>query len=330
MIKRKKSFLIRIFFLCCFFLGAVFLSGCTASSADRLGEGKLSVVASIFPPYDFARQLCGENAELTLLISPGMDTHAYSPSPQDIIAIENCDVFIFGGGTSDSWLDDLLDSIDLSGKQVVRMMDCVDLLEEEHKEHASHDGEEACTHDHTESHSHGVIDEHVWTSPVNAMRIVEEISAALQAADPEHAVEYRKRAADYLADLENLDARFRELVSNASRKLLIFADRFPLRYFVEEYGLDYYAAYIGCSTEAEPSAATVAFLIDKINTEKIPLILKVELSNDNIAQTISRDTGAEIRVFQSCHNLPKDDFEAGATYISLMEENLKVLDEALN
>ncbi|MDO4733442.1 MAG: metal ABC transporter substrate-binding protein [Bacillota bacterium] len=302
------------------------LSGCTRDSLPEEDTGGLKIVASIFPAYDFARQICTEEDTLHLLIAPGMDSHSYSPSPQDIIAIEDCDIFIYVGGSSDTWLDDILSSIDLSEKQIVRMMDCVDLLEEGHPEQQEH------SHGEEENHVHEqeLVDEHVWTSPRNAMRITEKISSALQAAAPQQAMIYEEKCAAYLEQLEDLDARFRDLVKNAARKRLVFGDRFPLRYFVNEYGLDYQAAYIGCSTEAEPSAAMIAELIDLVREEQIPVILKLEMSNDNIAKTIAADSGADIRIFQSCHTLSKEDFEAGKSYISLMEENLIVLEEALN
>ena len=327
----KKQLLFRCILLAMLLLSSLLLLSCCGLPKDKpdsTDDSKISIVATIFPPYDFARQIGGDNVELRLLIAPGVETHSYSPSPQDIIAIKNCDVFIYGGGSSDTWLDDLLDSIDLSDKQVVRMMDCVDALAEELVEGMEEEPTEE-EDEHGHEHGHEALDEHVWTSPRNAIRISESICSALQAADSAHSEVYQERCQAYTAQLEALDEQFRELIAQAPRQLLIFGDRFPLRYFVEEYGLDYYAAFIGCSTETEPSAATVAFLIDKIQQEQIPVVFKLELSNGNICEAISADTGAAVRVFQSCHNLSKDDFDSGATYITLMQENLIVLEEAL-
>lgn len=317
---RFQSKTTKIFFiLLLLMLTAIGLFGCGQSAAVLEEREKIQVVAVSFPPYDFARQICGENADVTLLIQPGVEVHAYNPTPQDIITIQNCDVFLYGGGASDAWIDDLLDAVDLTGKQIVRMMDCVEVLNEEHVE-----GMEA-----EDDHEQNIPDEHVWTAPQNAILITKSIAAAICTADPTHEEEYQAREAAYLDQLDELDQQFIQLVNGAVRHTLVFGDRFPLRYFVEAYDLDYYAAFIGCSSETEPSAATVAFLIDKVQTENIPVVFQLELSNGNIAQAISDATGATVRTYQSCHNLTKEDFEAGATYLSLMEENLMVLKEAL-
>ena len=192
----------------------------------------------------------------------------------------------------------------------------------EHHEHHDHD------HDHDE-HEDEEYDEHVWTSPVNAQLICRAISAALCQADPAHASDYTARCVDYCAELQELDADFRCVIANAKRHTLIFADRFPVRYFVEEYGLDYFAAFPGCADDAEPSARTVAFLIDRVREEQAPAVLYIEFSNQKMADIVCEDTGCEKLLFNSCHNVTADQLRGGVTYLELMRGNLETVKEAL-
>lgn len=306
-------------------LGA--LCGCSAPAKQEEG---LSVVATIFPQYDFARQVMGSSDDLTMLLRPGQEVHSYEPTPQDIIAIQNCDLFIYVGGESDAWIEDVLEGMDTSHMVILSLMDLVDPLEEDTdsvlenpEEHSHEDGE--ATHLHQEEY-----DEHVWTSPKNAMLITQAICDALCDIDPSNAQTYRQNTADYLEQLEGLDQDFREVISNAGRDTLIFGDRFPLLYFVREYGLNYYAAFPGCASETEPSAATVARLIDLVREEQVPVVYQIELSNGNIARSIADSSGAKVETFYTCHNITRDDFNAGETYLSLMERNVNSLKEALN
>lgn len=296
------------------------LAGCGAQ-AEPEAEG-ISVVATVFAPYDFARQLVGDRGEVTLLLPPGSETHSYEPSPKDIIEIQNCDVFIYVGGVSDAWVADVLESVG-DGVRTVTLMDCVELLEEEHVE-----GMEVDEHDHDDG---GVeYDEHVWTSPRNAKLICEKIAAALSEADPEGESEYNAALESYCAELDELDAAFTDVVANGVRNTIVFGDRFPLLYFAKAYGLEYYAAWPGCADEAEPSAATVAFLIDKVNEEHIPVVFHIELSNEDMADTICEATGAEKLLFSACHNVTRAQFEEGVTYLDLMWQNVDALREALS
>lgn len=306
-------------------LGA--LCGCSAPAKQEEG---LSVVATIFPQYDFARQVMGSSDDLTMLLRPGQEVHSYEPTPQDIIAIQNCDLFIYVGGESDAWIEDVLEGMDTSHMVILSLMDLVDPLEEDTdsvlenpEEHSHEDGE--ATHLHQEEY-----DEHVWTSPKNAMLITQAICDALCDIDPSNAQTYRQNTADYLEQLEGLDQDFREVISNAGRDTLIFGDRFPLLYFVREYGLNYYAAFPGCASETEPSAATVARLIDLVREEQVPVVYQIELSNGNIARSIADSSGAKVETFYTCHNITRDDFNAGETYLSLMKRNVNSLKEALN
>jgi zinc transport system substrate-binding protein len=468
---------------------------------------KPKIVTTIFPQYDFVREIAGDNVELTMLLPPGAESHSFEPSPQDIITIQNCDVFIYVGGDSDTWITDILASMDTSKMKILSLMDMVEVKEEEivegmehehddheHEEfdpadvqdrplsdfagdwkdcgpyledgtvdeffeHASeemdmtpeevkamyiemmrtdyptlvvdadgisiggaaasatykgyeivegehgasawykyetdgangvpqywlfndhgytagaadeeiphihaiysnesfeallaienwaamyfgasvtsdeileamlghnHSDEEEGEHDHEHEHE---MDEHVWTSPRNAKLIVEHISDALCGTDPTNAVTYKQNADAYMAQLDELDSQFQAVVENAARKTIVFGDRFPFRYFADAYGLEYYAAFSGCSTETEASAGTIAFLIDKVKAEGVPAVFHIELSNEKIADTICEDTGAIKLLMHSCHNVTKADMDAGESYLSLMTRNIEALREALS
>lgn len=309
--------------------GTMLLGGLSGCSAPAEQEEGLSVVATIFPQYDFARQVMGGDDNLTMLLRPGQEVHSYEPTPQDIIAIQNCDLFIYVGGESDAWIEDVLDGMDTSDMVILSLMDVVDPLEEDTENvlenPEEHNHEEDGTHLHEEEY-----DEHVWTSPKNAMLITQAICDALCEIDPDNAGQYQANTADYLTQLEELDAAFREVIGDAQRDTLFFGDRFPLLYFVREYGLNYYAAFPGCASETEPSAATVAKLIDLVREEAAPVVYQIELSNGNIARSIADSSGARVETFYTCHNITADDFNAGETYLSLMQRNVESLKEALN
>ncbi|WRS27762.1 metal ABC transporter substrate-binding protein [Oscillospiraceae bacterium MB08-C2-2] len=315
------------------------LSGCQpaapSTNAQNPNEDKLKVVATIFPPYDFVREIAGDKVELFQLLPPGAESHSFEPTPQDMIKIQECDVFIYVGGDSDAWVEHILESVDTSNKKIIALTETVETVEEEmvegmeHEDEEDHDHEEESDHEHEEEHQHEK-DEHVWTSPKNAMKIVQALSDALCEADSVHASAYEAGTATYLEKLTELDNAFAKIVAEGSRKTLVFGDRFPFRYFVDTYGLDYSAAFSGCSTQTDASAATVAFLIDRVKSENIPVVLHIELSNQKIADTVCEATGAKKLLFHSCHNVTKEDLEAGDGYLSLMTKNLDALKEALN
>jgi zinc transport system substrate-binding protein len=466
-------------------------------------DGKINVVTTIFPPYDFVREVAGDKVNLTMLLKPGAESHSYDPSPQDMIKVQNCDVFIYVGGESDAWVERVIESMDTSRMEIVTLMDCVDVVEEvivegmqDEEEGHSH-GEEAFTledvkdraltdwagdwqsvyphlldgtldpvwehraeegektvreyfeeakvhyvtdvdrvgitadsmtfyrngvpvkanyvyrgtgvieeddgslwvrykfeaagtplrgvpryvmfsdhlhapaksehfhiyssdesfdtlmsdtnpvnyptyypagltkdeivaemigHDHEEEVEY---DEHVWTSPKNAKLIVRKISDVLKQRDPANAAEYERNASSYTAKLTDLDMSFQNMINGAKRKTFIFGDRFPFRYFADAYGLSYFAAFPGCSTETECSAATIAFLVKKVRTEKIPVVFHIELSNEKIADTICEETGAEKLLLHAVHNISQRDFDRGESYYKLMSQNVKNLQEAL-
>ena len=301
---------------------ALALSLASCGPGPETEKAGVSVVATVFAPYDFARALVGGLGTVEMLLPPGSEAHSYEPTPKDILEIQNADVFIYVGGESDAWVADVLDSVG-EGVRAVTLMDCVELLEEETVE-----GMEGGHEEH--GHEHGAeYDEHVWTSPRNAMLICDKIAAALIEADPEHAREYEANLAAYRAELERLDEAFTETVAGGARNSIIFADRFPLLYFARAYSLEYFAAFPGCSDDAEPSAATVAFIIDKVKAENIPVVFHVELANEDMSDIVCDETGAVKRQFNACHNVTRAQFDSGVTYLELMWENNAVLKEAL-
>lgn len=302
------------------------LSGCgKTETAPADGEtDKLTVVATVFPAYDFARAVGGEAAEVSLLLPPGAESHSYEPTPADIMAVQQCDLFLYLGGESDTWVETILESVEPQGT-TLRMIDCVDLLEEETVEGMeSHEDE----HDHDEGLGLGEVvgyDEHVWTAPRNAAQITRAIGAEMEVLDPSNAAFYAANAADYAGQIEALDREFADFFAGVADRTMVFGDRFPLRYFADEFDIPYYAAFPGCSTQTEPSAATIAFLTEKVREEGISTMWYIEFSNHLVADSIAEAAGAETAMFHSCHNVSADDLAAGATYISLMTDNLETL-----
>lgn len=296
---------------------------CSCSKTAPEDNGKLNVVTTIFPAYDFTRQIAGENINLTMLLKAGTESHTYEPSPQDIITIQNADLFIYTGGEGDTWVDGILSSMD-TPVPTLKMMDCVNAVEEELVEGMQGEAE-------SEEHSdEPEYDEHVWTSPKNAVLISEKISEKLQELDSANKDSYKAAALEYSKKLNALDKEFSDVVASSAHKTLVFGDRFPMRYFADAYGLDYYAAFVGCSSETEPAASTLAFLVNKVNELQIPVVFYIEFSTGKVAQTIASQTGCETALFNSCHNVSLEDMDAGATYISLMEQNVELLKKALN
>ena len=358
--------------------------------ADASGDTRLNVVTTLFPYYDFLRQIAGDSIRLTMVVPAGMDSHSFEPTPADMITIQNADLLVCNGGTMEEWLSQVLDSFGegTEPKRVVTMMDCVDVVQEEivegmeegeahdhghmhvhadgtvhagdhdheSEDHAhseeehdieehihsedEHDMEDVAVHDEDhaqeyldEDDGHGVeieYDEHIWTSPVNAKKLAGVLAEVLAQEDPAHAASYAENCASYQDKLTELDAEFREVVSHAKRRLVVFGDKFPLRYFFDEYGLEYRAAFSGCSTDTEPSAKTIAYLIDKVREKQIPAVYYLELSSPRVAEIIGEETGAEPLLFHSCHNVTRHQFDSGVTYLELMEQNVKNLKKGLS
>lgn len=301
-------------------LSGIVLGGCAMSNGNHgIDKNKPTIVATNFPLYDFAREIAGEHMEVLLLLPPGMEGHAYEPTPQDIIQIQNCALFLYIGGNSDAWVARILSGMEGNKPETLSLMPYVEALDEEYTEGmqagAQEEGQE--------------YDEHIWTSPRNAIKMVAGIADALSAADPANAAAYSANAHTYTAKLEALDADFRALTQTAKLHTLVFGDRFPFLYFAKEYGLTYFAAFPGCAENTEPSAATVAFLIDKVHKESIPAVFHMEFSNQMLADTICEATGVKKLLLHSCHNVSKEELVGGATYLGLMYRNADTLKEAL-
>ncbi len=298
----------------------IMAAGAPVSTTDNQ---KLSVVTTAFAQYDFAKNVVGEKGEVTMLLSPGEESHTYEPTPSDIMKIRECDVFVYGGGESEKWVETILDSLG-DEIQTVRMMEAVELFEEAHDEHSEEE------HNHEENYSEAEYDEHVWTSPYNAIKITEKICEAVIEADVNDAAYFRKNTDNYIKKLEVLDRRFSEAVESSKNNLIIIGDRFPLRYLTERYGIEYHSAFPGCSAQTEANPVTIASLIDKVKENQIPVVFKVDLGAGKVAETLSEATGAEILTLYSCHIVSAEDYINGVGYIELMERNLDGISAALN
>lgn len=300
---------------------------CGCANRQKVEDGRLQVVCSVFPYYDFARQIGGDDVDVTLLVAAGKETHSFEPTPLDVITLSQADVFLYNGGESEAWVDDILSAAGENIAVTLPLMPQVSALAEEWAEgmEGAHDEHDHETHDSDDIE----YDEHVWTSPVLAKALCRAICDALCQADPAHQEDYQARLTDYLAQLDQLDAAFREVVEAGHRRLLVFGDRFPLLYFCKEYGLDYRAAFHGCASDTEPSLATLKYLIDKVEDEKIPVVYTIELSSRKVADAIAETTGAKVLTFHSCQTVSRAEFDGGATYLSLMERNVEALREGL-
>ncbi len=299
---------------------SVLLSACSAMPQQ---SESLRVVCTIFPQYDWSREILGTEEGLTLLIQDGSDLHSYEPTAQDILTISQADVFVYVGGVSDAWVENVLKSAENPDLITVSLIEHCTALTEELTEGMQED------HDHDHDHSEEEPDEHVWLSLRNAGTLTGVLAEAFSQADPDHAEDYAAGAAAYQAQLSQLDQAYTEAVETASRKTLLFADRFPFRYLLWDYGLDYYAAFPGCSSETNASFETMTFLMEQTKALELPMILKIDGSDGSLADAIAKETGAAVGTLQSCQSVDGGSLTE-THYLSLMQENLKVLQEALN
>lgn len=312
------------------------MTGCSDTASLQKQDGKLKVVATVFAEYDFLRNIAGDVIDLQMLMLPGVDLHTYDPAPKDMKMVHNADLFVTIGGESDAWADKIIDSVDNDKLQTIRLMDCVKVVREEvvegmqtEEEDHDHDhAEEATSEEHSKEEKE--FDEHVWTSPKNAIQIVQKLCDKLSKMDAKHASVYQSNTKKYIAKLKKLDEAFTKVIENGKRREIIVADRFPFRYFADAYNLKYYAAFPGCSTQTGASAETIAFLIDKVKQDKIPVVFHMELSSELMCNTICEETGAKKAQLNAVHNISKQDFDKGIGYLELMQHNVKVLKEALN
>ena len=305
---------------------AALLATALLGTNAALGEG-LKVIATCFPCYDLARQTLGDLGEVTMLIKPGMEVHTYEPSPTDILSIGDADLFLCIGGESEAWVDEVLVSMGDGAPEVLRLIDSVQALKELEDDEAEGD---AHVHGDTDPEGAPDWDEHIWTSPKNAIRMLSATEEALCALAPEQAEAIHANAGAYGEQLSALDARLADIVAGGVRRKLVFADRFPFQYLAHDYGLEVDAAFLSCTSQTEPSARKLMELIDTVIRENIPVVYTIEMSNGAIAQAVCQETGAEALELHSMQTVRLEEFEAGETMVSLMEKNLEAIRRGLN
>lgn len=300
----------------------------TTEDADK----KLNIVTTIFPEYDWTRAVLGDRVDevnLIMLLDNGTDLHSFQPAVKDIMKVSSCDLLIYVGGESDQWIEDALESAQNKDMKTINLMEVLgDSIKEEETVEGMQDG----GHGH-EDEDEKEYDEHVWTSVRNAEVICDAIADTLEEMDPQNKEIYQSNAESYKEKLSALDEEYQETVDNAKQKTLVFADRFPFRYLVDDYGLSYYAAFSGCSAESEASFKTVTFLAGKVDELGVKSVLTMEKSDDRIAQTVIENTKTKdqkILQLNSMQSITSEEIADGATYLSVMEDNMGVLKEALN
>ncbi len=319
------------------------LSACSSDSNQPAAEsGKIQIVTTIFPEYDWVMNILGDNpakADVTMLLDTGVDLHSFQPTAADILKISTCDLFIYVGGESDEWVDDALQEATNKDMVVMNLLDILgDAVKEEEvvegmqEEEHDHDHEAGEAHDDGHEEDETEYDEHVWLSLRNAAVLTENISAAIQNIDTDHAEVYQNNTTAYVEKLNALDAAYQAAVSGASVSTLLFGDRFPFRYLADDYGLSYYAAFVGCSAETEASFGTITFLAQKLDELSLPAVLTIEGADHRIAETIVQNTQTkdqQILTLDSMQSVTAKDAAGGADYLSIMEKNLSVLKDAL-
>lgn len=328
-------------------VAAGMFTGCGASEKPTAQGDKLKIVTTIFPEYDWTREILGdqsERAEVTMLLDNGVDLHSYQPTADDLIKIAECDLFIYVGGESDGWIESALASTSNPDRAVINLIDTLGdsvKLEEvvEGMQETEHDHEEDEEHAHDADEEHtdadeqeAETDEHVWLSLRNAQAVCQKIAEKLGEIDPEHEQAYTDNALAYIDQLVALDAKYQAAVDAANKKTLVFGDRFPFRYLTEDYGLNYYAAFVGCSAETEASFETIRFLAEKTDALGLSHVLTIENPNHKIAETVVANTSGknqQVLSMDSMQSVTSKDVAAGATYLSVMEHNLEVLTQAL-
>lgn len=306
------------------------LAGCSEGSKEESisTSDKIEIVTTLFPQYDFARQIVGDKAEVTLLLPPGMESHSYEPTPADMIKINKANLFIYTGELMEPWAHKMIESVDSEQVKVLDVSQGIPLLAPNEEEEQYHDHEaEVEGHEHSEDDGHHhTYDPHIWTSPQNAKVMVNNILEALCEVDPQNADYYKANAQAYQLQLDNLNDEFEVVVSNSKHDTIYHSGRFAMQYLMQQYGVN----YVSAPFEAEPSAALVAQVINEIKANNIPAIYYEELITPKIAQMISEETGAQMLLLHSCHNVSKEDFDNGVTYLSLMEQNVENLKIGLN
>ena len=336
-----------------FFIAAIIMAGslfaCSSGNNATVADNdKIQIVTTIFPEYDWVTNVLGENpanAEVTMLLDNGVDLHSYQPTADDILKISTCDMFVYVGGESDEWVEDTLAEATKKNMIVINLLDVlgdsvkeeevVEGMQEEGHDHDHEGGEDADADEDEHEHEEGEVeyDEHVWLSLRNTAIIVQSISDSIEKIDPDNAENYRSNSSAYIEKLNSLDEEYKTAVQDASFHTLLFGDRFPFRYLVDDYGLDYYAAFVGCSAETEASFETITFLAQKVDELGLPAVMTIEGTDHRIAETIIQDTqGKDVQILtmDSMQSTTSTDVQNGTTYLSVMENNLSVLKDALN
>lgn len=329
MIKKITSILIAMVMA---FTGAG-VWGTTVVRAESSSSGsgnKLKIVATIFPEYDWTREILGDHlkdVDLTLLLDNGTDLHSFQPAVKDIMKVSSCDLLIYVGGESDQWIEDALKSAANPDMKTINLMET---LKDFIKEEETVEGMQEKHHSHEEDEKE--YDEHVWTSLRNASAAAEVIADTLAELDPENSDIYKENLRSYQGELSSLDNEYQKTVDQSTHKTLLFADRFPFRYLVDDYGISYYAAFSGCSAESEASFKTITFLAEKVDELGLKEVFTIEKSDDRIAETVienTRDKDQKVAVLNSMQSITSEEIADGTTYLSIMEDNLKVLKAAL-
>lgn len=297
-----------------FLLFVVTFAFCSCGEVER-STGKISVVTTIFPYYDFTRSVSKGTCDVDMLLKPGSDVHSFEPTPSDILKIRNADLFIYNGGESDEWVDSILESLGDTDKPVVmKMTDYVKPLTEMDADHHAEDEE----------------DEHIWTSLDNAKTLVSKISDEVSKLDQKNKSVYSKNSSDYIEKISKVQSEIENTVNSSKSKKIVVGDRFPLLYFATEFSLDWECAFPGCSTETEPSLDRLSKLTDTIEKDKIKTILKLEMSENKVADTLADETNTKVRTFYSAESVSKEDFANNVSYVDLMERDNNALKEALS
>ncbi len=304
-------------------LASFISTGCSSRSSES-ATNKITVTASLFPQYDFARQIASDKAEVSLLLPPGSESHTYDPSPTDILKISSSDVFLYTGKEMEPWADHIISSVQNDKLIIADVSSDIDMIESEH--HSHHHGE----HNHHEHEHEHNLDPHVWLDLTQAAKMVDNITAAFCEKDPQNSGHYKNNAENLKHELLELDADFNDMISTSQRKSIVFAGRFAHLYFIKRYGLDYISAFDSCSTEAEPSVKKVAKILDFIKKNDIPAVYYEEFSEPKIANSIAEQTGVKTLKFSTLHNVTKEQLESGVTFVELMRENLENLRQGLN
>ena len=321
--KTKKTIRIASLLLAVTLLLALFGCGKEQEQPNGSEGNRLSVVCTLFPQYDFVRQIAGDKVDSTLLLTPGADSHTYDPSPADMVRISQCSLFIYTGDLMELWAANVIKSLDKNNVTVLDLSEGIALSAVEHEDEHDHE------HEHEAEENEHSVDPHIWTSPKNAAIMARSIGDTLKKLDPTNAAYYEANTKDYCDKLDRLDAEIRAAVDSAPLKEIVVCDRFAMHYFCQEYGLTYLAAFDSCTSETEPSPAMLAKITEHVKANRIPAVFYAELSNQNLAQKVASLTDVKTLELHSCHNLSAEQFSRGVTYLDLMEQNLNNLKIAL-